>query len=211
MNTVYERRIKRPFDIAASSLTLFIGSAALTLVAAAIRIDSKGPLFYSQERIGMNGKPFQILKFRSMLTLEDSRLPNGEMMANEDRVTRVGKFLRASGLDEIPQLVNVLRGEMSLIGPRPTLAYQVERYTDRQRQRLQVRPGLTGLAQVMGRNELTWEEKIEYDIEYANNVSARMDSRIFFRTFKVIFGGKGVKFKKSDDLSAHTTGYWKDI
>jgi lipopolysaccharide/colanic/teichoic acid biosynthesis glycosyltransferase len=208
---MYEKYLKRPFDILASGLSLLLGTPILILIGAAIRIDTPGPVLYRQQRIGRGGKPFQILKFRSMLPLEHSKTSNGEVMPNEDRVTRAGRVLRSSGLDELPQLINVMRGEMSLVGPRPTLPYQVERYTDFQNQRLNVRPGLTGLAQVMGRNDLTWDQKIAFDVEYARNITAIGDLMIILRTFRVILGGRGVKFKNPDALSKHNSDYWKDI
>jgi len=208
---MYEKYVKRPFDLVASVLGLLVGSPLLLLIATAILIDAPGPVLYRQQRVGRSGKRFQILKFRSMLPMERSALPNGEVMPNEDRVTRVGRVLRRSGLDELPQLINVIRGEMSLVGPRPTLPYQVERYTESQRRRLQVRPGLTGLAQVMGRNDLTWDQKIEFDVEYVRNITAARDLRIILRTVRVILGGRGVAFKKPDSLSSHESDYWRDI
>ena len=128
------------------------------LAALAIRLTSRGPVLFRQERVGKGGEPFEVVKFRTMVHLDE---PN-PLIPDPDRITRVGAFLRRFSLDELPQLLNVARGEMSIVGPRPTLAYQVERYSDRERQRLRVRPGLTGLAQVNGRNAIAWSERIEH-------------------------------------------------
>jgi lipopolysaccharide/colanic/teichoic acid biosynthesis glycosyltransferase len=165
------------------------------LCAAAVRVDSRGPAIYRQERIGRDGQPFTLLKFRTMITA-----PEGNpVFPDSDRVTRVGRLLRRTSADELPQLVNALRGEMSIVGPRPTLAYQVERYTARQRRRLLVRPGLTGLAQVRGRNAITWAERIEYDLEYVERQSLRLDLRLICATVPALVGGRGSGGHPADD------------
>lgn len=182
-------------------------SAPLTaLIAVAISAESKGGVFYTQERIGRGGVPFRILKFRSMLRPEDSFDSEGNRMENYSRVTRVGRVLRATSLDELPQLLNVLKGDMSLVGPRPTLAYQVERYTEDQRRRLDVKPGLTGLAQVSGRNSLTWNEKIALDLEYVRSLSLATDLRILMKTVVTVFRRESTAFVAHDGLSAHEGG-----
>jgi len=176
--------------------------------AVAVRLTSSGPVLFRQERIGMGGVPFEMMKFRSM------RAGVNPVFPDADRITPVGRFLRRTSLDELPNLVNVARGEMSVVGPRPTLAYQVERYDDRQRTRLTVRPGLTGLAQVNGRNELTWPERIEFDLEYVDRQSALLDLRILASTVGVLLSGSGVEGHQVDDPLAvedpptapHTTG-----
>lgn len=197
---------KRLIDLIASVGGLAVLSPLFALVGLAIRRDSRGPVFFTQERIGRHGRPFQMVKFRTMLTLEDSVGADGELLDNYDRVTRVGRVLRDTSLDELPQLFNVAKGEMSLIGPRPTLAYQVERYTPEQRQRLDVRPGLTGLAQVSGRNNLSWDEKIAWDILYVRSVSLWGDVRIVLRTVTTILKREGVAFQGHDALSDHGQG-----
>lgn len=202
----YEERLKRPLDLFGSA-TLLIASAPLTaVIAIAIRSESSGEILYKQERVGRDGKPFRILKFRSMLRPQDSYGADGKLLSNYERVTRVGRLIRASSLDELPQLINVLKGEMSLIGPRPTLPYQVERYTESQKVRLEVRPGLTGLAQVSGRNALSWTEKIEKDLEYVRRISMLLDLKILLRTVLVVFRQESIAFDAHDDLSAHKGG-----
>lgn len=199
----YGRLGKRLVDLIASVGGLTVLSPLFALVGLAIRRDSRGPVFFTQERIGRHGRPFQMVKFRTMLTLEDSVGPDGELLDNYDRVTRVGRVLRDTSLDELPQLINVAKGEMSLIGPRPTLAYQVERYTPEQRQRLELRPGLTGLAQVNGRNNLSWDEKIAWDISYVRSVSLWGDVKIVLRTVTTLLRREGVAFQGHDALSSH--------
>lgn len=204
----YGRFGKRLVDLIASGGGLAVLSPLFAVVGFAIRKDSPGPVFFTQERIGHEGRPFQMVKFRTMRTLEDSVGPDGQLLDNYDRVTRVGRVLRDTSLDELPQLINVAKGEMSLIGPRPTLAYQVERYTPKQRQRLQVRPGLTGLAQVNGRNNLTWDEKIAWDIAYVRSVSFWGDVKIVLRTVTTLLKREGVAFQGHDALSSHgESGY----
>lgn len=212
MRTLYARRLKRPLDLVLSGGGLLALSPLLAGAACAIKLESRGPVFFSQRRVGLGGKEFDVLKFRSMRSPEESFHPDGSEMSNSERMTRVGRLLRRTSLDEIPQLFNVLRGEMSLIGPRPTLPYQVERYTEHQRGRLAVRPGLTGLAQVSGRNQLTWQQKIEYDLEYAENVSLLGDLRILLRTAGAVLDAEGQTFTAHDALSDHgQTSYLKHI
>lgn len=208
---MYGRYGKRLLDVVASLGLLIVLAPALALVACAIGITSRGGVFYRQERIGRGGEPFQIVKFRTMRRLEDSVDETGALVENNARVTAVGRVLREWGLDEIPQLFNVLVGEMSIVGPRPTLRYQVERYTAEQRGRLVARPGITGLAQVMGRNELTWDEKIELDLRYLEHVSLLGDARILLRTASVLLRRQGVAFERHDGLSEHETDYSADI
>lgn len=199
----YGRYGKRLVDLIASVGGLAVLSPLFAIVGLAIRKDSRGPVFFTQERVGRHGRPFQMVKFRTMLTLEDSVGPGGELLDNYDRVTRVGRVLRDTSLDELPQLINVAKGEMSLIGPRPTLAYQVEKYTPEQRQRLQERPGLTGLAQVNGRNNLTWDEKIAWDIAYVRSLSLWGDAKIVLQTVTTLLTREGVAFQGHDALSDH--------
>lgn len=206
----YGRFGKRLVDLIASIGGLTVLSPLFAVVGLAIRKDSPGPVFFTQERIGHEGRPFQMVKFRTMRTLEDSVGPDGQLLDNYDRVTRVGRVLRDTSLDELPQLINVVKGEMSLIGPRPTLAYQVERYTSEQRRRLDVRPGLTGLAQVNGRNNLTWDEKIAWDCEYVRAVSLFTDFRIVLKTFRTLIAQDGVAFQGHDSISEHGDGGYQN-
>ncbi len=161
-------------------------------VSVLIYLEDKGPVFFVQERIGLNGKPFGMYKFRSMVV--NAETPGGcSNLASEDqRITKVGKFIRRWSIDEMPQILNVLKGEMSIIGPRPTLAYQVEHYTDRQRVRLKAKPGITGWAQVNGRNRLTWDERINLDIEYIEGYSLWLDLKILSRTLQAVADESGI-------------------
>lgn len=169
--------------------------------AMAVKATSRGPVFFRQERIGRDGTPFSVWKFRSMIAGDNPIFPDAT------RITPAGVWLRRLSLDELPQLINVARGEMSIVGPRPTLAYQVERYTERQRARLAVRPGLTGLAQIRGRNALEWSERIEHDLEYVQTQSVRTDLRILLATFSVVASGDGAEGHPVDDpLAAADVG-----
>jgi lipopolysaccharide/colanic/teichoic acid biosynthesis glycosyltransferase len=161
--------------------------------AVAVKLTSKGPVFFWQERVGMNGRPFEVAKFRTMLVGQNPVFPDAS------RITSAGRVLRRLSLDELPQLINVARGEMSIVGPRPTLQYQVDRYDERQRARLCVRPGLTGLAQIRGRNALSWGQRIEYDVEYVQTQSAWLDVKILLGTVRVLLSGEGIEGHPEDD------------
>ncbi|SFS00263.1 Sugar transferase involved in LPS biosynthesis (colanic, teichoic acid) [Agrococcus baldri] len=212
MNTLYSRRIKRPLDAVISGVALIALAPLFTVAGAAIRIDTPGPALFAQSRVGKNGVVFEVLKFRSMLSPSESVRPDGSEMSNSERVTRVGRILRRVSLDELPQLVNVLRGDMSLVGPRPALPYQVSRYSTIQRERLSVRPGITGLAQVSGRNKLTWDEKIALDLEYCREVRMLDDLRILLRTARAVVSRDGQDFVAHDAISSHgDVSYLKHI
>jgi lipopolysaccharide/colanic/teichoic acid biosynthesis glycosyltransferase len=184
--------IRRAVDIAVSALLLALSSPVLAAAVVAIRLESPGPAIYRQRRIGREGRPFEMLKLRTMVSGAE-RIGAG-LAVNEDdpRITRAGAFLRRTSLDELPNLLNVLRGEMSLIGPRPTLPAQVASYTPRQRGRLAIRPGITGWAQVNGRAALPWSERIELDLHYIEHRSLALDLRIVRRTLTIVLGGSGV-------------------
>ena len=154
--------------------------------ALAIKATSRGPVFFRQQRVGMGGRSFEVVKFRTMLVGDNPLIPDAS------RITLAGRFLRRLSLDELPQLLNVVAGDMSVVGPRPTLAYQVERYDQRQLGRLCVRPGLTGLAQVRGRNTLSWAQRIDFDLEYIQTRSMWLDLRIIAATPRQLLGGSGV-------------------
>lgn len=196
--------IKRAFDIIASFtlIVLLIAIPVFIVVPILIRLTSKGPAVFTQERVGKNGKIFKIYKFRTMRIPEDSIDENGNQLSPKERITKVGRFLRKTSIDELMQLFNILGGSMSFVGPRPTLPYQTERYTEEQKKRHDMRPGVTGWAQVNGRNDLTWTEKIEYDVEYIEKFSLWFDIKIFFRTVGVVFGMKGIAFTKDDAINA---------
>jgi len=205
------RFARRTLDVAAALLLLVALLPVMAIVALAIRFDSPGPVLFRQRRVGRAMRSFTVLKFRTMgaaadqsrhrdyvhgLIAGDSATAQPEQglykLAVDDRVTRVGHFLRKTSIDELPQLWNVLRGEMSLVGPRPVVGYEVDAYPDWYLDRFAVRPGLTGLWQVSGRNERTYEEMVRLDIEYARRQSVRLDIRIMFKTIWVVLSGRGV-------------------
>lgn len=190
-------RSARGLDVVVLALVavpaLVVGAAC----AVAIKLTSSGPVLFRQERVGRDGVPFVAVKFRSMLVGDNPLVPD------DDRITSAGRILRRTSLDELPQLLNVARGEMSIVGPRPTLAEQVALYDDRQRQRLAVKPGLTGLAQIRGRNELRWAERIEHDLEYVQTRSLWLDLRILVATVRVVLTGEGVEGHPEDDPFLH--------
>jgi lipopolysaccharide/colanic/teichoic acid biosynthesis glycosyltransferase len=161
-----------------------VGAAAL-----AIKLEDGGPILYRQSRVGLDGRQFELLKLRTMVVGAELQGAGPAVNRGDVRITRVGRVLRRLSIDELPQLWNVVRGEMSLIGPRPTLAYQVERYTPRQRRRLEVKPGLTGWAQIHGRAKLPWAERIELDVWYVDHRSPALDLEILLRTPRALFGG----------------------
>ena len=183
---MYRRFGKRLGDVTLALLTLTVLSPLIALIALLIKLTSRGPVFYVQERIGKDGVPFRFIKFRTMVVGAETHGAGILCLKNDPRVTAVGRLLRRSSLDELPQLINVLRGEMSVVGPRPGLAYQVKEYTPDQRRRLTVLPGITGWAQVNGRNAITWDERIKRDIEYVERLSPRMDLLVLRRTLGAI-------------------------
>ncbi len=196
--------IKRCFDIIVSLTMIIILTVipVFIVIPIAIRLTSKGPAVFCQERVGKGGRVFKIYKFRTMRIPEDSLDENGNMLEPKARITRLGRFLRKTSLDELMQLFNVLFGTMSIVGPRPTLPYQVERYTARQHRRHEMRPGVTGWAQVNGRNDLTWTQKIEFDVHYIDNFSLWLDIKILFKTVGVVFKKRGIEFNKNDAITA---------
>ena len=180
---------KRAFDLAGASVGLLVSAPFLAAAAAAVRLEDRGPVLYRQRRVGKDGREFDLLKLRTMV-LGAERLGAGYAVDEGDpRITRAGRVLRRLSVDELPQLWNVVRGDMSLVGPRPTLAYQVERYTQRQRRRLEVKPGITGWAQIQGRASLPWDERIELDVWYVEHRSFWLDLRILARTPFALFTG----------------------
>ena len=184
--------IRRAVDVVVSAMALALSSPLLLGAMLAIRVESPGPVIYRQRRAGRGGKPFDVLKLRTMVDGAEHIGAGLAVNANDSRITRVGAFLRRSSLDELPNLLNVLRGEMTLIGPRPTLPAQVDQYTERQRGRLAVKPGITGWAQVNGRASLPWSERIELDLYYVEHRSLSLDLRILLRTPAMVLGGSGL-------------------
>jgi len=184
--------LRRLFDIVVSALGLLLAAPVLVLAALAIKLESRGPAVYRQRRAGREAAPFDVLKLRTMVEGAEHIGAGLAIDAGDARVTRVGALLRRTSIDELPNLVNVLRGDMTLIGPRPTLPAQVEQYDERQRRRLAVKPGITGWAQVNGRASLPWSERIELDLYYIEHRSLALDLRILVRTVAMVLGGHGL-------------------
>ncbi len=176
---------------------LVVTSPVLALAALAIRLETHGPVFYRQQRVGRGGEPFQLWKLRTMVPGAESLGAGLYVLEGDPRITRIGRLLRRFSLDELPNLVNVLKGDMAIVGPRPTVQEQVDRYTDRQRRRLEVKPGITGWAQIKGRTSLLWPERIELDVWYVENRSLRLDLRILLKTARMLATGHGLY---SEDL-----------
>ena len=181
--------MKRALDVAGAALVLALAGPLLALAALAVKLEDGGPAFYRQRRVGLNGAEFELLKLRTMVVGAERQGAGYAVNEGDPRITRAGRVLRRLSVDELPQLWNVLRGEMSLVGPRPTLAYQVERYTPRQRRRLEVKPGITGWAQVNGRAARPWDERIELDVWYVEHRSLWLDLKILARTPFALFDG----------------------
>ena len=194
--------LRRAFDVAVAATVLTLSSPLLALAWVAIRLESPGGAIYRQRRVGLHGREFDVLKLRTMVDGAERIGAGLAVNVGDARITRVGKLLRRTSLDELPNLVNVLRGEMSIVGPRPTLPSQVALYSERELGRLAVRPGITGWAQVNGRASLPWSERIELDLWYIEHRSWRLDLQILLRSAKLVFAGEG--------LYKGETGGWQD-
>jgi lipopolysaccharide/colanic/teichoic acid biosynthesis glycosyltransferase len=194
--------LRRIFDIAVSATVLLLTSPIVLGALIAIRLESKGHPIYRQRRVGKDGAPFDVLKLRTMVSGAERMGAGLAVDDGDSRITNVGAFLRRTSIDELPNLVNVLKGEMSVIGPRPTVPIQVEQYTDRQRGRLALKPGITGWAQVNGRASLPWSERIELDLWYAEHRTLRLDIKILWLTARMLVTGHG--------LYKGETGGWSD-
>ncbi len=184
--------MSRALDAALAALALLVFSPLLAIAAVWIRLDSRGPVIYRQRRVGLDGREFELLKLRTMVSGSDPVGVGTAVGRDDRRVTRPGRFLRRTSLDEVPNLINVLRGEMALVGPRPTIPAQVDGYTPRQRRRHEVKPGITGWAQVKGRAGIPWDERIELDLYYVEHRGLRLDLRILARTLGLIVSGQGL-------------------
>jgi lipopolysaccharide/colanic/teichoic acid biosynthesis glycosyltransferase len=184
--------IRRAIDVAFAVVALLVCAPLLLVAVVAIRLDTPGEAIYRQRRAGKDGKPFDLFKLRTMVDGAEHIGAGLAVNANDSRITRVGALLRRTSLDELPNLLNVLRGEMSLIGPRPTLPVQVEQYSPRERRRLEVKPGITGWAQVNGRASLPWAQRIELDLYYIEHRSLALDLKILARTPALVLGGGGL-------------------
>jgi lipopolysaccharide/colanic/teichoic acid biosynthesis glycosyltransferase len=189
--------VSRALDVLLAALLLVVTAPLLALAALAIRLESRGPVFYRQRRVGRHGRPFELWKLRTMVPGAESMGAGVYVLEGDPRITRVGRLLRRFSFDELPNLVNVLTGEMAMVGPRPTVQEQVDRYTERQLRRLEVKPGITGWAQIKGRTALPWPERIELDVWYVEHRSLRLDLRILARTARMLASGRGLY---SEDL-----------
>ena len=184
--------IRRALDVVFGTLALIVATPVIAVAMVAIRLESRGHPIYRQRRVGKDGQEFDLLKLRTMVDGAEHVGAGLAINENDPRVTRVGALLRRTSLDELPNLLGVVRGELSLIGPRPTIPVQVAQYTERQRGRLAIRPGITGWAQVNGRASLPWSERIELDLYYIEHRSLALDARILWRTVAIVLGGSGL-------------------
>lgn len=191
---IYIRFIKRPMDIVLSLIAIIILSPVFAIVALLVRVKLGSPVLFKQSRPGLNEKVFLMYKFR---TMTDDRDDNGDLLSDHIRLTKFGKFLRSTSLDELPEIFNILKGDMSFIGPRPLLVQYLPLYNERQKRRHEVRPGLSGLAQISGRNAISWEEKFDLDVEYVDNVSFMNDWKIIFTTVKKVIIRDGITSKNN--------------
>jgi lipopolysaccharide/colanic/teichoic acid biosynthesis glycosyltransferase len=184
--------MSRALDVLLATVLLVLASPFLLVAALAIKLESPGPAFFRQRRVGRHGEAFELWKLRTMVAGAEAMGAGIYVLEGDPRITRVGRFLRRLSLDELPNLVNVIKGDLALVGPRPTIQEQVDRYTERQRRRLEVKPGLTGWAQVHGRTALPWPERIELDVWYVEHRSLRLDLRILARTARLLATGHGL-------------------
>lgn len=190
----YERYIKRPQDFCCALLALIVLSPVLLIVAILVRTKLGSPILFKQERPGLHGKVFCLYKFRTMTSETDK---NGELLPDEVRLTKFGQLLRSTSLDELPELLNILKGDMAVVGPRPLLVKYLPRYNEHQARRHEVRPGFTGYAQVNGRNTISWEEKFDLDVEYVDNITFLGDWGIIFKTVKTVLLREGISSESS--------------
>ena len=191
---LYRRFFKRPMDFILSLLALIVLSPVFLVVAVLVRVKLGSPVIFKQKRPGLNEKIFTMYKFR---TMTDERDENGELLPNHLRFTKLGKILRATSLDELPEFFNILKGDMTLVGPRPLLVEYLPLYNEHQKRRHEVRPGLSGLAQINGRNAISWKDKFDYDVKYVDNISFLLDCKIIFETVLKVF--------KSEDINSSET------
>ena len=198
---IYARYIKRCVDFILALIAIIVLCSVLAIVAILVRCKLGAPVLYKQQRPGLDERVFTIYKFR---TMTDERDENGNLLPDEKRLTKFGKILRATSLDELPEFFNVLKGDMSFVGPRPLLVQYLPLYNERQKLRHTVRPGITGYAQVSGRNSISWEEKFELDVQYVENISASLDIRIFLKTIKYVILREGISSATSATMETFT-------
>lgn len=198
---MYKLFFKRLIDIICSLVGLIVFSPILVIVALLVRLNLGSPIFFTQNRLGKNGKEFKMIKFR---TMKDAVDKFGEVLPDEQRLTRFGKILRSTSLDELPELINVLKGDMTLVGPRPLLVEYKELYSERQFRRHETSPGITGWAQVNGRNSISWSEKLSLDVEYVENFNLLLDMKILFMTVFKVFKKEGINQEGSATMEAFT-------
>lgn len=215
MNEKYVLAVKYTLDRIVALILLIILSPLFLFIAAAIKLGDRGPFFFRQKRLGLNGELFEIWKYRTMIVNADQLLDECGGIDGQNRITYVGGILRKTSLDELPQLLNVLKGDMSLIGPRPTLPTHLYRYTEEQKRRLLMRPGVTGLSQINGRNTLKWSQRIEYDIWYIDHYSLWLDLKILIKTVRVVLLREGIVLDRNpeqvDDLASLPEKYKKQV
>ncbi len=195
---IYAKYIKRGIDVFISLMALVLFWWVYAILALIVAINLGTPVLFTQDRPGKNGKIFKLYKFRSMSNAKDE---DGNLLPDKDRLNRFGRLLRSTSLDELPELFNMLKGDMSLIGPRPLLGKYLDHYNEFENRRHKVRPGLTGLAQVSGRNAATWKERFQKDVEYVDNISFGLDVKIFFLTIKKVFVHEGIEYKDTGTIN----------
>ena len=195
---MYAKCVKRFIDILVSSVFFILFWWFFAILALIVRFNLGAPVLFTQDRPGKDGKIFKIYKFRSMSNAVDKE---GNLLPDKDRLNKFGRLLRSTSLDELPEIYNILRGDMSLIGPRPLLVGYLDRYNSFEKRRHEVRPGMTGLAQVSGRNAATWKERFQKDIEYVDHISFRLDIKIFFLTIKKILVREGIEYKDGGTIN----------
>lgn len=204
----YEKYIKRPQDFLLALLALILFSPVLAVTALLVRTKLGTPVIFTQERPGLDGRIFKLYKFRSMT---DERDADGKLLPDEVRLTNFGKKLRSTSLDELPELINILKGDMSVVGPRPLLVQYLSRYNEHQARRHEVRPGFTGLAQVNGRNTISWEEKFDWDVKYVDHVTFLGDWKIIFKTVKTVLKRDGISSESSVTMEEFMGSAQKNI
>lgn len=199
--SIYARFFKRPLDFIIALIALIILSPIMLIVSILVRIKLGSPIIFKQSRPGKDEKIFTLYKFRTMI---DKRDVSGQLLPDAVRLTKFGKFLRSTSLDELPELINIIKGDMSIVGPRPLLVQYLPLYNEEQRRRHLVRPGLTGLAQVSGRNAISWEDKFKLDVQYVDSISLRKDLKIILQTVKKVLGREGISASNHATIEAFT-------